>query len=290
MRNIQKNVIKWKKDSKISDIIKKLPDFCNYYENELFNCVIPNIGEYYLHTYQYDINDFMKNPNNKIFNILLPMAIINKENEKEEIFLQRFFIVTSVNCILFEPIDKKYKNICKINYVGDLYEINQIKIFFKERQEEYKDLTCFKLVWNQHYSNKLNNIFCIENNTGNAINISKIINERKELILKGFKTIENKENATIAEYSYIIAIKENFVRYKTNEIIYEEINSLYQKIIETLTFYDGDEYRKYLDNQHKFLERYHKLLDEEEKKKEINNKKKNEKNNININSIKNNIK
>lgn len=269
MRNIQKNLVKkWNPDTKISDIIKLLPDFCDYYIFQIYSSLLPNIGEYYLNWFNYDVNDFVKNTKNKIFKVLVPFQTYKDKNKEKDIFLKVFFIVTSINIIVFESIDEKYKNICKINYVGNIYEIEEINVFFKEGKgnEEYKDLGCLKIRWPKNYSNKMNFIICGNNRTINMI--SNLLKERRGNINECFKYIENKESLTIADYKYIIRIKEAFIKKKTNDIIYEEIIALYQKVIEILDCYDDKESKKYLDKMHKFLEDYDKLKDEENNKKE----------------------
>ena len=89
--------------------------------------------------------------------------------------------------------------------------------------------------------------------------IHTLLNERRENINKCFKYVENKESLTIADYKNIIRIKEDCAKKKTNDIICEEIIDLYQKVIEILDYYDGNESKKYLDKMHKFLEDYNKL-------------------------------
>ena len=99
-------------------------------------------------------------------------------------------------------------------------------------------------------------------------NISDCLLKRKETMTNVFKYIQNNESATIKTYEEIIKIKEKLVESKTNDAIYEEINNLYQKIIEVLSSYNGDDFKKYLDKLRKFMDSYDKLKNEENKKKE----------------------
>ena len=63
-----------------------------------------------------------------------------------------------------------------------------------------------------------------------------------------------------------IKIKEKLIENKTNDFVYEEINTLYQKIIEVLSSYNGDDFKKYLEKLHEFMKHYDKLkLKENEK-------------------------
>ena len=43
-----------------------------------------------------------------------------------------------------------------------------------------------------------------------------------------------------------------------NEIIYDEINKCYRKIIELLSNYEDENIQKYIDELHKFIEEYEK--------------------------------
>ena len=276
MRNIQKNLVKkWTPETKISDIIKLLPDFCNYYEFLVFSGILPDIGEYYLNWFQYDVNDFAKNTKNKIFKVLINYKNYNEQNEEKDIFLRRFFVVTSINFIIFESVDEKYKNICKINYVGNISDFEKIEDnFFKEGigNEEYKNLLFLKIRWPKNYSNKMDFTICEDKNNHIISMISTLLKEKRENIKKYFKYIENKESLTIADYKYIIRTKEAFIKKKTNDIIYEKIIALYLKVIEILDCYNDKESKNYLDKMHKFLKDYDKLKDKENNKKEKNSK------------------
>ena len=59
------------------------------------------------------------------------------------------------------------------------------------------------------------------------------------------------------------------IKDKTNDAIYEEINNLYQKVIEVSSSFNGDDFKKYLDKLKKFMDSYDKLKMEENKKKEL---------------------
>ena len=59
---------------------------------------------------------------------------------------------------------------------------------------------------------------------------------------------------------------------------------MYQKIIEVLSSYNGDDFKKYLDKLRKFMDSYDKLKIEENKKKELL---KNKEGNVNKNGANN---
>ena len=53
-----------------------------------------------------------------------------------------------------------------------------------------------------------------------------------------------------------------------NDSIYEDINSLYQKIIEKLSTSNGDDFKKYLEKLQNFINKYDKLKIKVNKEKE----------------------
>lgn len=275
MRDLQKNLIpEWNSANKISDIINELPNLCNNFEYQVGKSLLPSLGEYYINSFNYDINDFFRNPNNKCFKILVP---IKNEEEENTIFYNRFFVITSINFLILEAANEKYRNICKINFVGNLYEIEKVENFLEDN-EEYKDLTCFRIKWNKNCTNQLASTLCGESSKFIAKNISDCLLKRKQTMTNIFKFVQNDESATIKTYEEIIKIKEKLVEDKTNDAIYEEINNLYQKIIEITSSSNGDSFKKYLNNLHKFMESYDKLKTEENKKKEELKKQNNNKN------------
>jgi hypothetical protein len=227
--------------------------------------LLPDVGEYSINSYNYDINDFLMNKKNKCFRIMIP---IRDEKEEKTIFYNKFFVITSTNLIILETIDGKYKNICKINYVGDIHEIEGIDEFVKD-DEEYKDLECFKIEWKKNYKNQLNCTMCGDAKKLIVKNISDCLYKRKENLGNVFKYIQKSDSANIKIYEEIIKIKEKIVETKTNEAIFEEINNLYQKIIEVLSSFNGDDFKKYLEKLHNFINSYDKLKMEENKKKEL---------------------
>jgi len=289
MRNLQINLIpKWNSSNKISELIEELPKLCNNFEYQVGNGLLPSLGEYFINSYEYDINDIMRNPNNKIFKISVPDK---KEEEEETTFYNRYFVITSSTFIILMPVNEKYKNICKVNYVGDLFEIEKTKIY-SESGEEYKDLDCYQILWNKFYKNQLDCIICGNKEKSVIKNIDSCLIKRKETLLNKFKYIQNKESANIKTLEEIIKIKEKLIENRTNEAIFEEINNLYQKIIEVLSSSNGDEFKIYLKKLHSFIDSYDKLKMEENKVKELLKKKENNDNNnsSNNNNINNNNK
>ena len=256
MRNIQKNLVpKWDSSNKISDLIQELPHLCNNFEYQLEQGLLPDLGEYFINSYVYDINDFFRNGNNKCFKILVP----NKnEEENKTYFYERYFVVTSITFIILESVNERYKNICRINYVGDLSQIDNIDRFINT-EEEYKDLSCFQIKWNKNYTNQLTIPMCGNSKTLVIKNLCDCLEKRKEKMKNTFKIIQKDENGDVKMLEKILSIKEKLVEDKINDFIYEEINNLYQKIIELLSIKNNEDFKKYLGKLQNFINKYDKL-------------------------------
>lgn len=271
MRNIQKNLIpKWNSSNKISELIDEMPKLCDGFEYQIGQSLLPDMGEYYINSKKYDVNDFLRNKNNKFFRLSVPDK---NESENKTYFYERYLIITSIAFIILEPVDQKYKNIVRINYVGDLFQIKKVETFINT-QEEYKDLSCFQIKWEKNYNNQLTIPMC--GNTKNSVvkNICECIEKRKEKLIKTFNIIQKDENANINIMEKIISIKEKLIDEKINDSIYEEINSIYQKIIEVLASLNGEDFKKYLEKLQNFINKYDKLKMKQNNTKETNKKKK----------------
>ena len=269
MRNIQKSLIpKWNSSNKISELIDELPNLCNSFEYQIQQGLLPLVGEYSINSYIYDINDFFRNSNNICYKIVVP-----NEKQSETYFYKRYFVITSCTFIILEPVDEKYKNICRVNYVGDLYAIQKVEKFINTK-DEFKDLSCFKIKWNKKYNNQLDITMCGDTKTFVVKNICDCIEKRREQIKKHFKLIEKNEDVDIDTYEKIIEIKKKLVEDKINDAIYEEINNLYQKIIEILASLSGDEFKKYVKKLQDFINKYDnlKMKESENKKSKKENK------------------
>ena len=256
MRNIQKNIIpKWTSTNTVSELIEELPNLCNDFEYQLEQSLLPIMGEYFINSYKYDINDFFRNQNNKCFKIKVP----NKnESENKTKFYARYLVITSVTFIILEPIDEKYKNICRLNYVGDLFEIKKIDKYINT-EDEYKDLSCFQIKWNKNYNNQLTIPMCGDTKTFVVKNICECLEKRKDNLKKLFKIIQKSVDNNINTYEKIIDIKKKLIEEKINDSIYEEISSFYQKIIEILASSNGDSFQTYLAKLKNFIDHYDKL-------------------------------
>ena len=60
----------------------------------------------------------------------------------------------------------------------------------------------------------------------------------------------------IEDYENIINIKKKLIENEANEIVYDEINKCYRKIIEILSDDEDDDVKIYIDELHNFIEDY----------------------------------
>ena len=254
MRNIQKNLIlNWSKNIKISEIIKTLPTFCNNFEEQVKQSLFPNIGEYILFTYRYDINDFLMNINNICHQIKIPGTINGLP-----VFIDKYLVITTTTIIILEPVEKKRKNICVLNFVGNLFTIEKLQKY-KGDNKNLEKYYCFKIVWDSNESRVLNTVICIDPNKINVQNVTESILVRRDILKKNFKYYEKCEDLDVETYEKIIDVKKSIIEQKPNEIIFDDINKLYRKIIEKMSFSSEEDVKKYLDEFHEFIGEYEKI-------------------------------
>ena len=253
MRNIQNKLkLFWNKDNKIYELISELPIFCNNFEYQIKEGILPNIGIYYLNSYKYDINDFLANNNNICFKFKAVYA-----NEDDLTLKVKYLLITASAIIILEPVDVKFKNICMINYIGELFAVQKLEKF-ESNQEIFEEYYCFKIIWNKNISFGYNNVICIEKDDKIKNDITNIILARKDIINNNFQLIEKNENLEVEDYKFIIDIKKKLIQKEPNEIIYDEINSCYRKIIEILSNIEDDNIQNYVDELHNFIEDFEK--------------------------------
>jgi hypothetical protein len=250
MRNIQnKLVLYWSKDNKIYDLISELPIFCYNFEKQVKEGFLPNIGNYYLSSYVYDINDFLSNNNNICYKIKTPY-----KKDNESILKDLYLLLTASSLLILESIDEKAKNKCVLSYVGELFKVEKLVDLVRDDQnlEEYD---CFKIDWKNNIKSVYNKVICVSKEEKEKKDIYDLILARRDIIINNFKLIEN-ENLEVEDYKLIIGIKKKLIEKEPNEIIYDEINKCYSKIVEILSNYEDEDFQKYLNELHKFIEDY----------------------------------
>ena len=267
MRNIQKNLIpEWSAHYTINNIIDQLFPFIENFDYQINKKLLPSIGEYYIQSTVYDINDFLLNENNKFFRIK-----IYNEKKVEKKFSSMYIIITKTNLLFLKSVNNKHRNLCVIKYIINLVGIERLRRFLKEG-EEFIGLSCFKIVNNKYISGNINtNIFnetiCTDDNNLIVKQINDLINCRKEEILKNFKLFENLQCNDINEIENIIKIKKNIIKNKLDENIFYQIHELYNKLIEVSSSKDdGSDFSIYVKKLQNFLDEYDKLKNKENEK------------------------
>ena len=271
VRNIQKNLIlNWTTYCKLSDLIKNIPILIENLDSQVTNKLQPDIGEYYINSLHYDLNDFFLNINNKFFRVQINII----SNNNEDVF-DMYLIITKSNLIFLKPCYEEKKNICKIRYIINLIEIIGLKNY-PNSNEELKGLVSFQIILDEKSSNKkINDLIIFVEEKNLIINqINSLIKERKEKILKKFKYFEKSEMNTISDIEKIIEIKKNLIKKKKDENIFNQIHELYNKLIEISSNKEGGDFSKYIKDFQEFLGSYDdkiKKMDKKEipKQKEI---------------------
>ena len=270
-RNIQKNLIpNWTNYTKLTDLIKNISVLIENIDFQITNKLLPDIGEYYLNSLHYDLNDFFLNVNNKFFRT----KVIKNYNIYED-FHDMFLIITKSNLIFLKSCYNDKKNICKIKYIINIVEIIKLK-GYSSPNEKLKGLSSFQIILDEKTENKIINdlIICVDEKDLIVNQINALIMERKEKLLKKFKYFEKLGKNKISDIETIIEIKKNIIKNKKNENIFNQIHDLYNKLIEISSNKEGEDFSKYLKDFQNFLTNYDnqiKNLDKKEatKKKDI---------------------
>ena len=266
-----KIILFWSKNekiSKISEIFEKIPIFCKNLEFQTKQSFLPLIGKYYTNSFLYDINNFLANENNLCFHINTPY-----EKNNDIILIEGYLLITAFNYLIMEPIQNNRKNICKIIYVGNNYAVKEIKKYSYD-EKILEDFICFRIILDKNIIENDNDnknyiydkLICVKKNKNDFNDINEIIFDRKNIIKNNYKYIEGNNQITIEDYEYIINLKKKLIEKNEDEIIYDEINKCYRKIIEILSNEndiddegDGNEeinVKKYVDELHNFIQDY----------------------------------
>ena len=267
MRNIQEDLIpNWSINNNINDLIIKIPELIKNVEFQIECDLYPLVGKYIINEYEYDINDFLLNSNNKFYKILIPD---NEDSEKVKKFQEKYIIITKSNILVFNSVNKNYKNMCVIEHVIKLISIERVRRFLYD-QENFNNLSCFKFVYNKNSKyHTFNSTMCADQNTLVSKAIYELINKRKEELFDNFKIFENSDSNNVKQIEQIISIKEKIIQRGINENIFNQIQKFYNQIIENIssTHNDNDkELQYYIQKLKKFLKSYDEINQNENKK------------------------
>ena len=253
MSNIlNKLILFWSKENALSELFISIPKFCLNLEYQIKQGFLPSLDNYHLNSYKYDINDFLANENNISFHIKTPYEKNNK------IFLiEGFLIITTHNYLILEPIEPKYKNICIIKYAGKINAVEKIEEY-KYDEKILENYTCFRIIVDKNIlkENLYDKLICSEKESNDIKEIKSLILVRRDIINNNFKLIEGNNNMDVDDYENIIKIKKKLIENEKNEIVYDEINKCYRKIIEILSDDEDEDVKIYIDELHKFIEDY----------------------------------
>ena len=275
MRNIQNNLIpEWSNNFTINDLIVNIPSLLDNIDYQVSKKLLPIVGEYLINGMHYDINDFLLNSNNKLFKVKI---LVNDNSDENPEFIPMYLIITKTNLIFLKQGHRPHRNLCKIKYIINLVGIERIRRFLKEG-EMFEELSCFKIVANNK-ENTNNTIFsktiCVKDNNFIVKEINDLITKRKDDLMYHFKFFENSYSNGVSELEKIIEIKERIIEENPEENIFNQIQGLYNKLIEISSNMDEIDFSIYVKKLQKFLEKYD----------TIKNCKSEDKNNSNSNSI-----
>ena len=265
MRNILKNLIpEWSDNYSVNDIISKFPSFVENIDFQINNKLLPSVGEYYIKSVYYDINDFLLNSNNKFFRI----KIVSREENDEVEFKDMYIIITKNNLIFLKSVNETKKHLCEIKYVINLIGIERIRRFLRIG-DQFNGYACFKIVNNKYINNSIHtNIFnytlCVDEDKLFIKQINELITKRKEEIFNWYKYFENAECNDINEIEKIIEIKKNIIKNKLDDNLYYQIHGLYNKLIEVSSNKDdGNDFSIHVKQLQNFLDDYDKMKNKE---------------------------
>ena len=242
MSNIlNKLILYWSNSNTISQIFLEIPKFIRNLDYQIKEGFLPLIGIYHINSYKYDINNFLGNDNNVCFHIKTPY-----EKNNGIVLIEGYIMITTHNFLIMEPVEEKSKNICDIKYAGKINAVEKIEVY-EYSEKILENYTCFRIIIDKNICNEniYDKLICIDKKSDDLKDIKSKILIRKDIINNNFKYIEGNDNLDIEDYEAIINIKKKLIEKEANEIVYDEINKCYRKIIEILSN-DDDEDVKYL--------------------------------------------
>ena len=228
-------------------IITKIPEFIKkvvFYEE---NKILMYFGKYYLNEI-YNINDFISNKNLYFYKVME-----YKKDIKDYIPLNiKYIIISDFHVLFFDLFDDKPKNICKLIFIGEIYKINSF-----ERLEENNNIINnndnINIFSNKIYIDWILDdlktttkqfIFSViydNNNKENIPDFIDIVNKKQSFIGIKYKLITKDYNEYNNQYELNDLIKLAKILEKkekilgTNDMIQNEMNKIYQKIIDIST-------------------------------------------------------
>ena len=228
-------------------IISKIPEFIKkivfYEECKIFMY----FGKYYLNEI-YNINDFVSNKNLFFYKVME-----YKKDIKDYIPLNiKYIIISDFHVLFFDLFDDKPKNICKLIFIGEIYKINSFErleennniINNNENNTNFSNKICIDWILDDIKRTTIQFIFSVLNDNNNKENIPDfidIVNKKQsfigikyKLVIKDYNEYNNQyELNDLIKLAKILEKKEKILG--TNDMIQNEMNKIYQKIIDIST-------------------------------------------------------
>ena len=244
-----KNII----DLLLDIIIIKIPEFVKkIFFYEFSKCLI-YYGKYYLNEV-YNINDLIWNKNIYFYKVMT--YELGKNKEYNELNM-KYIIISDFHVLFFDLIENNPKNICKLFFVGDIFNINCFERLNKDsnqiinNDEINASNNKIYIDWISDDNNtEIKFIFSIiydKNNKENIPDFIDVVNKKQSFIGINYKIIMRDYNEyskedelnDIIKLSNYLEKKEKFLN--KQEIYVKELNKIYQKIIDIATSCDKKE-------------------------------------------------
>jgi hypothetical protein len=177
-----------------------------------------------------------------------------KNKEYNELNM-KYIIISDFHVLFFDLIENSPKNICKLFFIGNIYNINSFERLDKDKNEIANDeinISNNKIYidWLSDDNKEIKFIFSIlydKNNQENIPDFIDIVNKKQSFIRINYKLIMkdyneyNKEDELndIINLANYLEKKEKFLN--KQEIYKKELNKIYQKIIDISTSCDKKE-------------------------------------------------
>jgi ubiquitin-protein ligase len=252
-RNLLYSIINhnWVDDSKLEEIIEKIPVFVYRVIENTNNKVLVYYGDYYIDKI-YDMNDFNITQNIDFYRVRDSVFKKGKTTEKN-----RYIILSDIYFLLFDPVPSA-KNLGKLVFWGDIRQIMSCK-------GNSNNAESILLEWKGEGNQTLISFNLTFLGTGNQLADFIEKSAKKILRLKDhFKIYQddmNKPNQetklnvnNLDKLILLIKYKEDLYSSRQSINIIKELMALYQKVIEIMSAKNDPDFKIYLDKLHVMLE------------------------------------
>jgi ubiquitin-protein ligase len=252
-RNLLYSIINhnWVEESKIEEIIEKIPGFLYRVIENTNSKVLVYYGDYYIDRI-YDMNDFNINQNIDFYKVKDSVFKKGKNIEKP-----RYIILTDIYFLMFDPVPVS-KNLAKLIFWGDVRQIlsckgngnNSESILLEWRGDGGATMITFNLTF-----------------MGNGTKLGDFVEKSAKKILrlkehyKIYQDDINKPNHdskinvnNLDKLVLLIKYKEDLYTNRQSVNVVKELMSLYQRVIELMSAQNDPDFQVYLTKLHDLLE------------------------------------